>query len=145
MRDEAIVAEVSAAIERADGDAFERALNEAWHANLPAAIGPLLVQALPMTWHTRHEDVVHALQRLREPTAVEALYREATAVHGYLEYDEEFGLARKCTWALADIGTEEARSRLEELSRNANATIAAFAQKRLDHWDEERDRKGKTS
>jgi len=44
-------------------------------------------------------------------------------------------LARKCTWALADIGTPSARSLLETLATNDNEIIAHYAQKRLEQWN----------
>ena len=68
--------------------------------------------------------------------------REAAVVtHQYLDYDEFFGLARKCTWALADIGTPEANTALQELSQVDNQTIADYAQERLDKWEQELYRK----
>jgi hypothetical protein len=47
---------------------------------------------------------------------------------------EELALVRKCTWALADIGTPEAKARLQDLAKSLNAQIAGYAQKRLDRW-----------
>jgi hypothetical protein len=38
-------------------------------------------------------------------------------------------------------GTAEAKARLQELAGGANPTIAEYAKKRLDHWDEEKNRK----
>ena len=73
---------------------------------------------------------------------MEALYRTAFVEHEYRAYDEFFGLARRCTWALADIGTVEAYEKLELLAQCNNPMIAAYAQKRLDSWEEEKTRKG---
>jgi hypothetical protein len=95
-----------------------------------------------MPWHTRHEDIARALQRLRDPRTVDALFSAALSRHDYLAYDEFFGLARKCTWALADIGTIEAKRRLEQLAGSENPMIAGYARKRLGRWEEEMDRKG---
>jgi hypothetical protein len=93
-------------------------------------------------WHFSHEDVVHALQRLRSPEAVGLLERTAFSVHKYQDYDETFGLARKCTWAPADIGTPEARLALARLANCNNSFIAVYAKKRLDQWERELHRKG---
>jgi hypothetical protein len=93
-------------------------------------------------WHFLHEDVVRGIQTLRSPAAVEALERTAFAVHKYLDYDDVFALARKCTWALADIGTPEARMALKRLTSCNNPMIAGFAQKRLMNWQKEMPRKG---
>src|SRR5258708_3228946 len=73
---------------------------------------PALVELLQSKDHFRHEDIAAALQTLRDPKTVDALYEAAHARYEYLAYDEYFGLARKCTWALADIGTPEAKAKL---------------------------------
>jgi hypothetical protein len=130
------------AIEARDPDAFELALTSAHQVGLSRDLAGLLAEALLIPWHTRHEDIALALQVLRDPVAVDSLFKAAQSKHEYLEYDEFFGLARKCTWALADIGTVEARRRLEQLARCENRTISAYAQKRLDRWEEETERKG---
>jgi len=130
------------AMQRSDADAFEVALTAAHRAGLSPDLADLLAEALLMPWHMRHEDVALALQRLRDPRTVDALFRASLSKHDYLAYDEFSGLARKCTWALADIGTVEAKQRLEQLAGSENPTIAAYARKRLDRWEEERERKG---
>jgi hypothetical protein len=47
------------------------------------------------------------------------------------EYDEGHALARKCTWALAKIGTREAVDRLRDLACCGDSVIEAYARKRL--------------
>jgi hypothetical protein len=132
-----------AAIEARDADAFESALAAAFVGGLPQELSDLLTAALTMPWHTRHEDLASAIQTMKSPASVEALFVAATAHYEYLDYDEFFALSRKCTWALADIGTVEARQKLAQLALNANIVIAGYAQKRLDHWNEELPRKGR--
>ena len=63
---------------------------------------------------------------------MDILYSTAMRNFDYLDYDEDFGLARKCTWALADIGTPDAWQKLQNLARSQNEIIAGYAQKRLD-------------
>ncbi len=106
------------------------------------AFMPLLITILELPWHHSHEDIVATFQYLKAPEPVEALYRTAFVEHEYRAYDEFFGLARRCTWALADIGTEEAYAKLELLAQCNNPIIAAYAQKRIDSWREEKNRKG---
>ena len=129
------------AIQAEDAEAFELAVRSAFAAGLPCDLADLLTDALLMPWHRRHEDLVSALQKMKVPASAEALFAAATTQHAYLEYDDFFGLARKCTWALADIGTPLARLKLHQLATNSNQTIAAYAQKRLDRWDDEIQRK----
>jgi hypothetical protein len=119
----------------------EDALVQAFAAGLHTQMSSLLIALAEALWHTRHEDVVLALQWLRSPEAVDALERVASATYAYLDYDEFYGLARKCTWALADIGTPTAYQALERLARSSNPIIAGYATKRITHWQDERHRK----
>jgi hypothetical protein len=130
------------AIAARDADAFEHAVADAFQAEVLDAVSDIFTEAILMPWHSRHEDLASALQRTKYPRAVEALFQAAHSRHDYLDYDEFFGFARKCTWALADIGTPEAKERLRDLAQSGNATIAGYAQKRLDRWDAEIPRKG---
>ncbi|MCP4378088.1 MAG: hypothetical protein GY794_18185 [bacterium] len=130
------------AIESKDAAGVEEALTQAFRAGLTPDLIPLLMDVLSMNWHIRHEDVVLALQELKPPQAAQALREAALVTHEYLDYDAFFGLARKCTWALADIGTPKAKDALFELAETDNEIIAGYAQKRLDRWEQELDRKG---
>ncbi len=137
--------ELEEALELRDNAAVERAIENAYHCGLTIELVPALLALLPETFHTRHEDIVRALQALKDPRAVNALYDAALVEHPYLDYDENFGLARRCTWALADIGTPEARLALEKLEKNPNAHIAGYARRRLASWEKELGRKGASS
>ena len=128
------------AIKAMNADAVEDALGAAF-ALESATFVPLLVELLGLPWHRQHEDVARLLQFLKDPRAIDALFAAAFARHEYLAYDEFFGLARKCTWALADIGTPEAKAKLVALTQVENPLIVGYAQKRLDQWEDERHRK----
>lgn len=140
VSDDTILEALRRSVAAKDADAFEVALGQTMTRGLCPAVVELLMEALAMRWHTRHEDVARALQDIKDPRAVGVLYSAALTVHEYLAFDDGFSLARKCTWALADIGTREARSRLVELAGSANATIAGYAQRRLDRWSVEHPR-----
>lgn len=98
--------------------------------SLPSALH-ILNQLLAEGWHYRHEDIALALEELHDPSSIEPLYRAALSRHEYLDYDDGYALARKCTWALYKIGTPEAFERLRDLSRGENLVIAGYARKRL--------------
>jgi hypothetical protein len=104
----------------------------------------ILTVLLIAPWHIQHENIASALQRLRAPATADALARAALMKHEYLAYNDSHAFARKCTWALADIGTPEARAHLERLARAEDEEIASYAQKRLDDWEDELSRKGWT-
>jgi len=137
-----VLEELALASQHQDARAVEQAIDDAHRVGSDSTIVPLLLDLLEQDFHSRHEDIIRMLQRLKDPRASQSLYKAALVTHDYLDYDDFFGLARKCTWALADIGTPEARSLLEQLALNENGYIAGYAQKRLDNWDEELSRKG---
>lgn len=139
--EDAILAALRSAMDSEDGVGVELALYQAYSAGLTPPLAPALIELIGATYHRRHEDVAFALQQLRPREAVQALHRAALDRHEYLEYDEHFGLARKCTWALADIGTPEAKAALVDLASADNEVIAGYAQKRLDRWERELHRK----
>jgi hypothetical protein len=131
----------------ADPDAVFDAVKDALCAGDDAPIRerdivPTLIALLRAGGHYQHEDLARWLQDLRDPRAVDALYEVALTKHEYLAFNNSYALARKCTWALADIGTREAREKLRLLAGGDDPEIAGYAQKRLDSWDEELGRKG---
>ncbi len=129
------------AVRRRSSVDFELALDAAYRQGPKADLADVLCVALVMDFHTRHEDVAAALQRLRPASAASALLQAASMSFEYLDYDEFNNLARKCTWALADIGTAEARAALNELARSHDARVSGYAKRRLDRWDVEARRK----
>lgn len=102
---------------------------------------PWLLALLAMTGHYYHEDIVGILQRIKDVRSVEVLYETALCYHTHLEYDEDSDLARKCTWALADVGNEAAYRKLQLLTASPNVHIVGYAQKRIDSWEKEQGRK----
>jgi hypothetical protein len=133
---------LESAIREQSADLAETAVYQAFKVGLHPIYVPSLVIVADAGWHLRQEDVVRALQQLRSPDAIDVLERAAFSIHAHLAYDEDFGLARKCTWALADIGTPEAQRALTRLASCDNAVIAGYARKRLDNWQKELNRKG---
>ncbi|MFD1604451.1 DUF4291 family protein [Flavobacterium artemisiae] len=102
----------------------------------------LLCEIFESDWHTRHEDMARSFQDASNPVTAESLFRVALTEFEYMNWNDNYPLQRKCTWALADIGTPEAKDFLEQIKETANETIAEFAAKRLREWDAEFRRKG---
>jgi hypothetical protein len=109
---------------------------------LTANLAPVLAELLLQPWHHKHEDIARTLQNLCVPETADALASAALIKHEYLEYNDSQAFARKCVWALADIGTPQARAHLENLARGPHLEVVAYAQKRLDNWEGELKRKG---
>lgn len=133
---------LDSAMQTQDADQVREGVTRAYAAGLHPIHSALLISLADASWHFCHEDAVFGLQQLKDPAAVAILEKTAFSVHEYLNYDENFGLARKCTWALADIGTPDAHRALTRLAGCDNAVIAGYAKKRLDNWQAESHRKG---
>lgn len=131
------------AIEAEDADAVEAALG-GFHAldMIEPDDCALLGDLLSLDWHVRHEGIAQILQFARCRQAVPALETRALRVPDYLAWDEGHALARKCVWALADIGSPEARAALERLADCNVEVVRGFARRRLDRWAQEVPRKG---
>lgn len=109
---------------------------------LPPEAVELINELILADWHKQHEDLARSLQRYKRTTSVSALERAAQLTLPYLVDQQTLdAFHRKCTWALADIGTLEARNALIKLSRCGDIELAGYAQKRLDQWDDEIPRK----
>jgi hypothetical protein len=101
----------------------------------------LLINLLGEDWHTSHENIARYIQLLKPESAVPVLLSVATKKLSYLEYDNSLGLSRKCTWALADIGTNQSKSALQKLADCGDSDIEDYAKKRLSKWNDELARK----
>jgi len=102
----------------------------------------LLCDIFESDWHTRHEDMASSFQFIRNPIAAKPLFNIAFSDFDYCRWNDNYPLQRKCTWALADIGTDEAKQYLKQIEQKSNQTIASFASERLKNWDLELLRKG---
>lgn len=94
-------------------------------------LAPVLCLLLGRDDHKGHEDIADTLQNLRDPRSVECLYERATRPLAYLTYNDSTALARKCVWALHDIGTSEAIAKLTLLTRDRRMPVANESSKRL--------------
>jgi hypothetical protein len=103
----------------------------AFHFGISSEHAELLTRLLVADWHHSHENVASALDTLRYPGAVNALYTTALKKYDYLWYDEAFALGVKCIWALGNIGNAEAVEKLKAISKQGNRILRANARKQL--------------
>ena len=129
------------AITKKDAAKVEALVDAAIQSDEVDDIIPLMRELCIVNWHFKHEDVVSLLQKYGEVADIPLLENVAGKSFPYQAYDESFGLGRKVTWALADIGGKEAREALERIEAGDNSTIAGYARQRLLNWDEESSRK----
>jgi hypothetical protein len=92
---------------------------------------PAICALLERNDHETHEDLAATLQDLRDPSSVDCLYNCATRRLPYLDYNDSAALARKCVWALHDIGTPEAVARLQLLADDDRRDVTNEVRKRL--------------
>jgi hypothetical protein len=140
MTDSTLRKALTAAIHAEDGRAFSAAFSLTHQRGYTADLAPFFATALVAGWNYCHEDLARALQLLHDPSTVDALSCAATMALAYADDDGD-AFARKCTWALADIGTDAAQDRLRALA-NQPAPRGGYAQRRLNRWTAELPRKG---
>lgn len=145
MKKEKVLNNLQNAIETSSADTAESAVTSVHEFGYHPDFVPYLIELLEVNWHYRHEDIVLALQWTKDNRATKTLLKTAERKFDYLEYDNSYALARKCTWALADIGTEESKQALIKLSQGHDEEVAVYALKRLDTWEVEKNRKTATN
>jgi hypothetical protein len=91
----------------------------------------ILSRLIDVDWHNSHEDVVEALDELRTPDAVDALFRATQWIPKSLEYDDSRALAVKAIWALAKLTVPEAETKLEIIARSNSAVLRKAAIEQL--------------
>lgn len=85
--------------------------------------------------HELHEDIVFELGLIGDPCAVDAIAKAVRIPFGYLvNWDNLHEFQRKCAYALARIGTPEARVALESLAAHADPFLKKYGEEGLQHW-----------
>lgn len=126
-----------------DDEALFSSLAEVFAAGPKPDLVPILSALLLESWHQQHEDIALMLQELKDARAVDSLLAAATMKFNHLlEWNNLSEFQRKCTWALADIGTAAAHRALVQLSKNQDSVLSQFATERLENWGSELNRKG---
>ncbi len=92
---------------------------------------PILCSLLVRDDHEGHDDLADTLQNLRDPRSVGCLFDRTQRRLPYLDCNDSSALARRCVWALHDIGTEEALAKLEALAKDPREEVAGEAVDRL--------------
>jgi hypothetical protein len=101
---------------------------------VPDHVG-VLSQLIDADWHYSHEDAVSALDHVRAAGAVEPLFRATQRIPKYLEFDEARALAVKAIWALGNLGSAEARTKLEILAQSGNAILRNVVKEQFERMD----------
>lgn len=113
-----------------DADAVEKNLS---HKMLTNDFTPVLIRLLEEDWHRSHRRIAKSLQYLRDPSAVDVLFRTTGREFSYLSREDSEALSRICIWALSTLG-RHGREKLELLSDSPVIWAAGFAKERLEKW-----------
>lgn len=101
----------------------------------------ILLSLLPKYWQTFHHDVLLELQRLKNIKAIDSVYNSIIEREHEFEKLKNTWFYHRAIWILADIGTIESKNKLLLLTNVENQGIKLSAQKRLDEWENELQRK----
>jgi HEAT repeat protein len=98
---------------------------------LAATLSRLLLEK----WHESHEDIVFELGLIGDPRTTRAILKAAQFHLAYLEHwGNVHEFQRKCAYALARIGTAEAREALEVLAGSEDPQLREYASEGLAKW-----------
>jgi hypothetical protein len=92
----------------------------------------VLMRLADADWHRSHEDVVSALDELRDKRAVDVLYYAALKRHGYLAFDKARALAVKAIWGLGNTPDDSAMEKLRLLAQSGEEILKDEAIKQLE-------------
>jgi len=112
-------------IERKDSKQLQNALTILWLINKEKEQIDVLNQLLLEDWHTRYEDIIHEIQKQKNPKSIP--YIEAAMQNKY-DYLISYGTGvrqfiNQCGHALKSIGTDDAISVIYEFSDSENLIL----------------------
>ena len=97
-------------------------------------------QLFAENWHMLHNDIAFEFQRAALPETASWIFDQVMG--GKIpEVDDYLPIARVFTWALADIGGEQAWNYLQKIARSDNPFLVSYSRERLAHWNDELARK----
>ncbi|HEX7737685.1 MAG TPA: HEAT repeat domain-containing protein [Ktedonobacteraceae bacterium] len=119
------------AVMRQSAEDVEMALIVCFTFGIIADSLDVLVHLCSADWHSQHENVVSALDKLRQPAAVDALYHATQWIPEYLAYDEYRALATKAIWGLGNTPGPEAEQALMRLLNSNDKIVRKGAKAQL--------------
>lgn len=121
-----VLAAMAAGIANDDWDASYDALNRARSVADPEARADILNHLLVMPGHKLHQEVTRDIQDIRSASSVPYIRRVLADGFEMFEYtwSEPGVIAKWFSHALADIGTPEAISVIEEFARSSDREVS---------------------
>jgi len=108
-----------------NSEGLESALTVMWALGMEHEQVDLLNRLLLEPWHTRHEDIIHEIQRQKNPDSIPYIREAMQKRYGYLV---EYGTGvrqfiNQCGHALVSIGTREALEVVYDLSSSQDPVL----------------------
>lgn len=123
---------LQAAVSARDVEALRSAVGA---AHLSSDAVPILARVLLEDWHDAHEDIAFELGLIGDRRAVDVLVKAARIPFAHLvEWGNLQSFQRKCAYALARIGSPEARTALETLAFESDPKLREYAREGLSKW-----------
>jgi len=99
---------------------LQNALTIMWLLRKEKEQNDILNELIIQNWHTRHEDIIHELQKQKNPKSIPYIKEAMQSKYDYLV---SFGTGirqfiSQCGHALSSIGTKEAIKVIEDLSKS---------------------------
>lgn len=105
--------ELEASLEIKDSDNVECLLIFGSVFGFTQDCADILCRLLVQDWHASHENIARELKVFKYPGAVDYLFKAALTHYQYIA--SEYALGVKCIYALYEIGTDNAREKLQLL------------------------------
>lgn len=105
--------ELEASLEIKDSDNVECLLIFGSVFGFTQDCADILCRLLVQDWHTSHENIARELKVFKYAGAVDYLFKAALTHYQYIA--SEYALGVKCIYALYEIGTDNAREKLQLL------------------------------
>jgi HEAT repeat protein len=104
-------------------------------AAMAARDAVVLSRYLLEDWHELHEDIVFELGLIGDPSSVGFIAKAVLIPFKHLtEWGNLHEFQRKCAYALARIGTPEARSALQTLAADSDPFLREYGEEGLQKW-----------
>lgn len=95
----------------------------------------LLTKLLVKEGHDRYEDIVFELGLIGARNAVPAIVKGAnTPFQELIRWGNLQEFRRKCAYALARIGTDEARAALQGMANSSDVDLREYGEEGIRHW-----------
>lgn len=112
-------------IEKKDSDRLQSALILLWTIGREKEQIDILNQLLLEDWHTKYEDIIHEIQKQKNPSSIPFIKK---AIQSKYEYLSSYGTGvrefiNQCGHALKNINTKDSINVIYDLSKSSNSVL----------------------